>query len=151
MNSSPPTSRTVVKPARSVRRAYGHGPDRLLGDAAPEVVDRVLVPVLAHLARQVDVGVEEAGEKRHVAEVDDGRPGRHRKRPARGRDLLPLDDHDRVGDERVGDAVEEAGGTDRDDGGLCGLRGRRGLRGGGAGGEQDKGESRLHEDLRSGG
>ena len=91
-NPPAPTSRTVVKPARSVIRAF----------AAPRSAQAAGVPRtgsaevagIGEIAGQMGVEIDETGEQRDVAELDDARVGRHRTAD-------PLDplaaDHDDAG------------------------------------------------------
>src|SRR4029078_12313253 len=95
----------------------------LLRRLAHDALEEVEVEVLARLEGEVDVGVDEAGQQRDVAEVDDLRAGGDGDVDAGN--AVAGDDDGGVGDDVVGGAVEETGGFEGDGSGLL-LGERRG-------------------------
>ena len=95
-----------------VERAPGvlGGVLRLLGGPAQEDVHLVAVPALPRLEGDVRVRVDEAGQKRGVAEVDDLRA--RRRRAAHLRDALVLHHHQAGPHQGALARIEEAGGLE---------------------------------------
>jgi len=77
------------------------------------------------MEEEVDVGVDEAGEERGVAEIDDLGGGGMRNRGANFNDAFALDENFAGSDDFAGFDVEEAGGVENDGLWGVGLRKRR--------------------------
>ena len=117
-----PTLRIVVKPPSSVFCGVGHAEDRAERlVVAHRGVGRLRVAELA--ADDVRVRVDESGQERRVAEVDDARAGgnRHRALLADGDDLVVGDDDDAVVNRRGAGAVDHSSGAKRDGAGALGF------------------------------
>jgi hypothetical protein len=98
------------------------------------VIERVLqqprLKPVVHAA-QVHVHVDEAGEHRAVAKIDDPGAGHVDEAVAHGGDLLPLHDHADLASRRAAGDCEQSSGVDHDRllNGRCGGRPRLGLHG----------------------
>ena len=102
---------------------------------AHDALEEVEVEVVARLAGEVDVAVDEAGEESHIAEVD--HLGTRGNRDVDSGDLVAGHDDRGVADDLVGSAVEEPRGFQRD-------RLRLGCEGGGEEEERESTECVLH-------
>ena len=112
MNGPEPTSRTVVKPASSVVRAFFSATKPSLYGCPLEVVDRV---VLVGARAQVGVAVDQARKHSRLRQVDDlGSAGNLRRNPpgSIGLDAFAFDDDDNVLAIVVAGGVEETAGAD---------------------------------------
>ncbi len=105
----------VVRPDVAHRRETGldgapgvHGRlDRLLGHLAAHGVDKSLVVIGRALVRQMRMGVDKAGRKRGITQIDDARPvGQTEIGPDRA-DRLARDDHHAAAHELFRVAVEQ--------------------------------------------
>ena len=112
------------------------------GNRAPQPRDRVRIPVVRRFVGDMGVRVDEAGEQRDVAKVDDLRAGRHRQPAALRGDSAPLHQDHRVRDRRVRGAVEQPRRPDR--GHRRCLRADQGRRAGDRGEPAGEHQDALH-------
>ena len=103
-----------MKPASTRAPGVDGGEYGLFRDLPAHAVDESLVKVGSPLVRQMGVGVDEARAEGGVAQVDHLGSVRNGEPCADGLDGFALDDHDGVGDEGVGLAVEQPGRLEND-------------------------------------
>ena len=114
MKSLPPTSRTVVKPAISVFRAFSGRANRPLGHRALQAEQRGSIVIRIELIGEMRVGVDKARQQGRIPQIDDGGSGRDG--PAAHGLNLSIGDHHQPGlNQRAADAVEQPRRFDRVD------------------------------------
>jgi hypothetical protein len=90
------------------------GIELLLGDGFLELIELALLPVVGVHHREVRVRVDEAGEQRGVAEIDDLSASGYGRAGTGGGDFIVGDDDEAGSRERIAFAVEHARGLEDD-------------------------------------